>query len=178
MKTFNDFRPSQGLINLRETTVISSTHDPKGGPPMVLLLKRKYIRVLPEGLKVAVYYSQQLDKHITIPFSELQESLHEAETKSKKPKPIESINNLAILQNIIAKNKGDILKFIDQSEMEVGVPEANEIMAGYARLSPENQKKIGNQLNKSAPTITKLLQFFHDHNSEGDVPSPTTFQPK
>lgn len=53
-------------------------HDPrvkKGFPsdkkiPNVLVLKRKAIRVYPDDQKVALYYSQVLDKYITIPFGE------------------------------------------------------------------------------------------------------------
>lgn len=46
---------------------------PQGYPsdkeaPPVLILKRKAIRVYPDNQKVALYYSQALDKHISIPF--------------------------------------------------------------------------------------------------------------
>ena len=37
--------------------------------PLVLLLKRKAIRVYPDNQKVALYYSQALDKYVSIPFS-------------------------------------------------------------------------------------------------------------
>lgn len=36
--------------------------------PAVLILKRKAIRIYPDHQKVALYYSQQLDKYISIPF--------------------------------------------------------------------------------------------------------------
>lgn len=36
--------------------------------PVVLILKRKAIRVYPDNQKVAMYYSQALDKYISIPF--------------------------------------------------------------------------------------------------------------
>ncbi|NDB61650.1 hypothetical protein EB001_24905, partial [bacterium] len=38
--------------------------------PAIILLKRKAIRVYPDHQKVALYYSQALDKYITIPFGE------------------------------------------------------------------------------------------------------------
>ena len=39
--------------------------------PSVLLLKRKAIRVFPDGEKVALYYAQAIDKYVSIPFSEI-----------------------------------------------------------------------------------------------------------
>lgn len=38
--------------------------------PAVLLLKRKSMRVFPDGQKVALYYAQAIDKYVSIPFSE------------------------------------------------------------------------------------------------------------
>ena len=54
-----------------------SKYDPRGDKeydnkkmPAIILLKRKAIRVYPDHQKVALYYSQALDKYITIPFGE------------------------------------------------------------------------------------------------------------
>lgn len=45
--------------------------------PTVLILKRKAIRVYPDNQKVALYYSQALDKYVTIPFSDVQFAVNE-----------------------------------------------------------------------------------------------------
>ena len=47
--------------------------------PSVLLLKRKAIRVFPDGQKVGLYYAQTIDKYVTVPFGELgmQHNVHE-----------------------------------------------------------------------------------------------------
>ena len=45
--------------------------------PSVLILKRKAIRVYPDNQKVALYYSQALDKYVTIPFSDIQLGVNE-----------------------------------------------------------------------------------------------------
>jgi hypothetical protein len=39
--------------------------------PSVLLLKRKAIRVFPDGQKVALYYAQAIDKYVSIPYNEI-----------------------------------------------------------------------------------------------------------
>lgn len=40
-------------------------------PPFTLVLKREYIRMYPKGLKVAIYYSKELDKHFSIPYGNI-----------------------------------------------------------------------------------------------------------
>jgi hypothetical protein len=62
--------------------------------PSVLILKRKAIRVYPDNQKVALYYSQALDKYVTIPFSDIQLGINE-ETKSKKETPEERKRRIA-----------------------------------------------------------------------------------
>jgi hypothetical protein len=62
-----------------ETKDYLSKPDPRYGrgypsvkeAPSVLLLKRKAIRVFPDGQKVALYYAQAIDKYVTIPYGEI-----------------------------------------------------------------------------------------------------------
>lgn len=39
--------------------------------PNVLVFKRRSMRQYPEGISVALYYSSQLDRYITVPFNTL-----------------------------------------------------------------------------------------------------------
>ena len=62
---------------------------PQGYPsdkeaPPVLILKRKAIRVYPDNQKVALYYSQALDKHISIPFGNNSDTAGIQISESKK----------------------------------------------------------------------------------------------
>ena len=54
--------------------------------PSVLILKRKAIRVYPDNQKVALYYSQALDKYVTIPFNDVQFGLNEAKSDDEGKK--------------------------------------------------------------------------------------------
>jgi hypothetical protein len=54
--------------------------------PSVLILKRKAIRVYPDNQKVALYYSQALDKYVTIPYNDIQMGLDEAKKNDKDDK--------------------------------------------------------------------------------------------
>lgn len=56
--------------------------------PTIVILKRKAVRVYPGGRQVGLYYSQQLDKYVTIPFGEagiaMSEEVVEEGKKQKK----------------------------------------------------------------------------------------------
>lgn len=86
--------------------------------PVVLILKRKAIRVYPDNQKVALYYSQALDKYVSIPFGPGSASLgvHINEGKITK-RDQETIDSLKAkgLHNIAAeyekhKVEGDVNK--------------------------------------------------------------------
>lgn len=85
------------------------------------------------------------------------ESIQEAEKKKEEKKYNE--NNLAIIQNIVAKNKGDKLKFKDETDVDCGVKQANSILATHARLSKENQKKLLGMLHQGKRHFIKAANF-------------------
>ena len=62
--------------------------------PSVLILKRKAIRVYPDNQKVALYYSQALDKYVTIPYNDIQMGLNEDKKKDDDDKDNRRINRL------------------------------------------------------------------------------------
>lgn len=57
--------------------------------PTIIILKRKAIRIYPDNQKVALYYSQALDKYVTIPFGAMEggsvnESVEDQRTKANR----------------------------------------------------------------------------------------------
>ena len=77
--------------------------------PSVLILKRKAIRVYPDNQKVALYYSQALDKYVTIPYNDIQMGLNEAKKKDDDDKENARINK-ALRRNPKYKKVSSILK--------------------------------------------------------------------
>jgi hypothetical protein len=63
MKTIREIRES---VELEESNVSSISNI-----PFVIILKRKAIRIYPNGQKVALYHNEKLDKYVTIPFSDI-----------------------------------------------------------------------------------------------------------
>lgn len=58
--------------------------------PVVIVLRRKAIRAFPDNQKIALYYSQALDKHVSIPFGPNNDALgiHLDEMASPNPLPM------------------------------------------------------------------------------------------
>lgn len=80
--------------------------------PSVLILKRKAIRVYPDNQKVALYYSQALDKYVTIPYNDIQMGLNEA----KKTKDDDEKKKV-LRPRIRSKNINMMKKAIDTAHM-------------------------------------------------------------
>lgn len=150
MKQFKD------LTEIRETL-----NESQPDPPAILILRRQYIRMFPGNVKVAVYWSDKLKKHITVPYEDIQFSVQEAAkpaSKKKEPQPFDT-DNMAIIKNIVTKSKPDTLEFSDGSTMDVDVDDANAILSTYARLTPENKKKVEEYLTKGVGGLMKLIKF-------------------
>lgn len=62
MKSFSEF------VGKRIDEAQSSPHD----PPAVLIMRRKAIRLFPNGQKVALYQVDKLNKYVTLPYNDMQ----------------------------------------------------------------------------------------------------------
>ena len=58
---------TQARRAVHEETELEEAVDSKD-TPYVLLLKRKAIRIYPDGTKVALYHNKQLDKYFSVPY--------------------------------------------------------------------------------------------------------------
>jgi hypothetical protein len=148
MKHLNDFRQK------KQMEVYQEANETPPDPPAILILKRKYIRMFPGNVKVAVYYSDKLKKYITVPYSDVQLG----EGVDLDPKPFED-KNLEILKNIVATHKDDTIRFSDGTEYDVDTEVANAILSIYARCSDENKEKMEMTLTKGVGGFMKLAKF-------------------
>ena len=92
-------------INMQARRVVKEDEDfidveqldeqnPGPTPPYVLLLKRKAIRLYPDGTKIALYYNKQINKFFSVPYDtptgtaiQAEEVVSEMNIGKKKPKP-------------------------------------------------------------------------------------------
>lgn len=47
-------------------------HNVPMDPPAVLIMKRKSVRLFPNGQRVALYYVDKINKYVTVPYEAMQ----------------------------------------------------------------------------------------------------------
>jgi hypothetical protein len=100
-------------------------------PPFILILKRKAIRLYPNGMKVAVYHNDRLDKDFAIPFTQDDAGMIQAEQ--------------------IELDTGDIVE-LDEETLEA-------FQAVYLSLTEENQEKFVDLIHTSPETFEQAREF-------------------
>jgi hypothetical protein len=100
-------------------------------PPFILILKRKAIRLYPNGMKVAVYHNDRLNKDFAIPFTQDDAGMIQAEQ--------------------IELDTGDIVE-LDEKTLEA-------FQAVYLSLTEENQEKFVDLIHTSPETFEQAKEF-------------------
>lgn len=151
--------------------------------PQVLILKRKAIRIYPDNQKVALYYSDTLNKYVTIPFgavgiNERYEAIANAAYKTAQTKVIRGKRIPGKLDRFVAKN----ISIGRESDPELG--KALEKRFGYkvnlAKIQNQNidnlsglsgASKLG--LKHGAMTRRFVNNLFKKKRKEKEETSPT-----
>lgn len=131
----------------------------KGEPPFTLLLKRKSIRQFANDTYIALYHSDKLKKHFTIPFSkdkDIDSSIQAEETQIE-----ESVMNQ--LHKIVANKQSQSVKFATGETRKVDHYTASAITQVHKALNDENKKKFADMVHKSPAHLMKASDFSFKH---------------
>ena len=140
--------------------------------PSVLILKRKAIRVYPDNQKVALYYSQVLDKYVTIPYNDIQVGLNEATKKDDDDKENARINK-ALRKNPKYKKVSSILKTgkvapeTDSTERNKRFQDVSSRVGVMGAIGVEINKGIKDRFRKKA--VEKAVAARKDPNSSRNI---------
>jgi hypothetical protein len=117
-------------------------------PPVVLVIKRKAVRLYPDGTRVALYWSDKLKKYFSVPYGPALDSTIQAEEYVRE----------FLQSDEIALNDGNNVSLNEETkEMFVDV---------YERLDEQNREYFWNQLTESASTFGKLYEFCRTNSSK------------
>jgi hypothetical protein len=117
-------------------------------PPVVLVIKRKAVRLYPDGTRVALYWSDKLKKYFSVPYGPALDSTIQAEEYVRE----------FLQSDEIALNDGNNVSLNEETkEMFVDV---------YERLDEQNREYFWNQLTESASTFGKLYEFCRINSSK------------
>lgn len=134
-------------------------------PPMMLVLKRRGIRIFPDGKRVALYNNEKLGLSFTIPY--------EAAGPEKELVGVSEEEIMENLDQVVAfAQKGDGVtsaskhfKFADGSKLKVSHGAAKAIHMVHGALNDENKKKFADMLTtpkgfeKAAHFALNRVQF-------------------
>lgn len=115
-------------------------------PPAVLIMRRKSIRLFPNGQKVALYYVDKINKYVTVPYDGIMQ-LSTEETILDKIK-------------IVAEQKQKmVVEHLDGSTSEITPEIANNIMSVYRKINETNKEKMADMLEASAKHFQTIVKF-------------------
>ena len=123
-------------------------------PPFVLLLKRKAIRLYPDGTRVALYYNDKIDKYFSLPYGDAVDAPIQAEE-------VEVIEEAVMdqLHKIVSAKTGDSVKFGNGVSRKIDHFTASAITQVHNALNDANKKKLADMVHKSPEHLAKVADF-------------------
>lgn len=122
--------------------------------PVVLILKRKALRVYPDNQKVAMYYSQALDKYISIPFGPQSDELgiHMNEETKEEMRKIkfgshDTVELKESAPRATFRSKLDTIREEREGHLDEALPAAVAAVAGAVRVGSA-AVKIGSKIGR------------------------------
>ena len=162
MKTLSKFFSETEESSTKDSMVIEDLSF-KSDPPNIIMLKRKAIRIFPDGRKVALYYADKIGKYVTIPYSDMINKdvmqVHEAKQDRR--------GNMPALEEIVQNGQPAILSFDDSTSMKVDVMTAQAIINVYNKVNLTNRYKIERMINKDKHNFAKVAAFAHGAHTDG-----------
>jgi hypothetical protein len=128
-------------------------------PPMILVLKRRGVRIFPDGKRVALYQNEKLGMSFTVPYSSAgpeKELVGVSEDVEDVMESLEQVAKYAQQDNVTSHAKH--FKFADGSKLKVSHGAAKAIHMVHGALNPENQQKFAEML-KDPKRFTKAAHF-------------------
>jgi hypothetical protein len=123
-------------------------------PPIVLMLKRKSIRLFPDGARVALYYNDKLNRFFSVPYGlQFSSPLQQNESVELEEAVMDTLHK--IVKNKEAKS----VKFASGHTRKVDHYTASAITNVHNALNDSNKKKFADMVHKSPEHFVKAADF-------------------
>ncbi len=117
-------------------------------PPVVLVIKRKAVRLYPDGTRIALYWSDKLKRVFSVPYGMPMDAPIQAE---------EYVKELAEAEELLL-NDGNKITLSEESKQQ--------IINTYRQLDEESKDYFWQQLTESVSTFGKLYEFCRLNSTE------------
>jgi len=127
-------------------------------PPFVLVLKRKAIRVYPDGTKIALYYNDRLKRIFTVPYDTLDNNTIQAQQEEVEQIE-EAVDAIGQLQKIKDTHQHGTVNHKDGSASKVDAQTAHAVLSVHKNLNDVNKKKFADMVARSSHHMQKAAEF-------------------
>ena len=136
------------------TDLVEASIDTPPDPPVALILKRKSIRLFPDGARVALYFNDKLNRFFTVPYGPLITGpLQQNESVEFEEAVMDTLHK--IVKNKQAKS----VKFASGHTRKVDHYTASAITNVHNALNDDNKKKFADMVHKSPEHFVKASDF-------------------
>ncbi len=127
-------------------------------PPFLLVLKRKAIRLYPNGQKIALYFNSKLNKFFSVPYGPGVDANIQAEDTKNGINSMEE-SAMAQLKSIKDNHQLGMVKHKDGTSSKVDVQTAHAILTVHKSLNDENKNKFEDMVSRSNQHLQKAAAF-------------------
>jgi hypothetical protein len=124
-------------------------------PPIIMVIKRKAVRLYPDGTRIALYYSEKLKRYFSVPFGTPEADMSGVQAEN-------FIDELRAMSNLTEETT---LELQDGSQVELDVLMVNRIVYAYDGLEEDNKQKFVDLLTSSEESFDKAYEFCRSHYS-------------
>jgi hypothetical protein len=140
-----------------EAEQLEEAQNPGPVPPYVLLLKRKAIRLYPDGTKIALYHNKQINKFFSVPYDTPIGTAIQAEEVELEESVMDQ------LHKIVKDKSAQPVKFASGHSRKIDHFTASAITQVHKALNDDNKKKFADLVHKSPEHFMKASDFAFKH---------------
>ena len=140
-----------------EADQLDEAQNPGPTPPYVLLLKRKAIRLYPDGTKIALYYNKQINKFFSVPYDTPTGTAIQAEEVEITEAVMDQ------LHKIVNDKQAQSVKFASGHTRKIDHFTASALTQVHNALNDDNKKKFADLVHKSPEHFMKASDFAFKH---------------
>ncbi len=130
------------------TDSVGSAYPVVPDPPVVLVIKRKAVRLYPDGTRIAMYWSDKLKRVFSLPYGPAVDAVVQSE---------EYVQELLNSEELFL-NDGNALTLSEETKQT--------LIDTYSQLDEENKQVFWQQLTESITTFGQLNEFCRLNSSK------------
>jgi len=129
----------------------------KGDPAPVLVLKRKAIRLFPNGTRIALYYNDKLGKYFSVPYStdrDIDAPIQAEEVQLEEAKEV-----MDHIHDIVKEKQARKVKFANGKHAMIDGYTASAIKQVHDAVNDDNKTKLRKMVHSSPEGLHKVASF-------------------